>query len=48
LMSVDDGPDYVTWHHSWQKKHVVSKGEQAGCKRGRPAGETGGGGERGQ
>ncbi len=38
LMSVDDELDHVTWHSSWQKIDVVSKGDKAGRGR-RLAGE---------
>ena len=30
FMSVDDEFDNVTWHRSWQKIDIVSKGDKAG------------------
>ena len=29
-MSGDDELDHVTWHNSWQKIDIVSKGDKAG------------------
>ena len=30
MMSGDDELDHVTWHSSWQKIDIVSKGDKAG------------------
>ena len=45
MMSVDDGlVDDGTWHRSWQKRSMVSKGEKAG----RGGAAASGGGEPGR